>query len=279
MSTEVELVNRAMQLIGTRTTIASMDEASNEARQASIAFAPTRKEVLRTAPWNFAKRTIQAELFRFAPGTPEFSAYSEQVAQNQWSPEYPAPPWLYSYFYPFDALMIRFVQAQVTGSGTPVVPIFSSVTPYYWYSNTPAVKFEVGVDYTQQGSGAGTATRVILTDAQNAIVTYTLDTSDTEVWDHLFESMFVFALAAKLVNALTGDKALANQLIERANAVAMQARINDGNEALVVLDWIPEWIKARPACFEVAGVGDAPLPSGQAYSNPYSGQYMLLGLF
>lgn len=278
MTTDVQLVNQALQLIGTRTTVASLSEDSNEAIQANIAFASVRSEVLRTAPWGFAKKVIQGELWKFAPGTPEFALYSANAAQSQWVPDYPPPPWLYSYFYPEDCVMVRYVQGQQVGNPNNPVPIFPTTMPYMYNTVAGTVRFEIGMDYLDAGSGAGTAARAILTNAQSALVTYTLNAEDTGIWDSLFEDAFVSALAAKLVIALTGDKNLANLLIGRANAAIIQARASDGNEALTVLDWLPEWIKVREPMFEIGDPGSAPYPMGQAYSNPYSGQYMLLAM-
>jgi hypothetical protein len=58
MTSEVDICNRALSRLGTRSTISSLDENSTEARTASIWYAATRDALLRAADWNFARRRV-----------------------------------------------------------------------------------------------------------------------------------------------------------------------------------------------------------------------------
>src|SRR5258708_25919710 len=98
MASEVTICNRALQAIGTRTTIASLTEDSVEARNCNLIYADTRDEVLQMAYWNFAQKTAYLALLKSAPGTPT----NASSAAIQWSAAFPAPPWLYEYAYPVD---------------------------------------------------------------------------------------------------------------------------------------------------------------------------------
>jgi hypothetical protein len=54
---ETSICNRALNAIGTRSTIASLGEESNEARQCNILYASTRDSLLTMAAWNFARKS------------------------------------------------------------------------------------------------------------------------------------------------------------------------------------------------------------------------------
>ncbi len=68
MSSQVEIVNQGLTLIGDQ-IIAAMSDDNDRARVATLFFDDMRDAVLRTHPWGFAK--TRAELAE-AAGTPEF---------------------------------------------------------------------------------------------------------------------------------------------------------------------------------------------------------------
>lgn len=57
-TTDVDICNRALSRLGTRATIAALDENSTEARTAAIWYAATRDTLLRAHDWNFARRRV-----------------------------------------------------------------------------------------------------------------------------------------------------------------------------------------------------------------------------
>jgi len=57
-TTNVDICNRALSRLGTRATIAALDENSTEARTAAIWYAATRDTLLRAHDWNFARRRV-----------------------------------------------------------------------------------------------------------------------------------------------------------------------------------------------------------------------------
>src|SRR6266550_3258916 len=141
MSSEVSICNRALQAIGTRTSIASLTEASIEARNCNLIYADTRDEVLGMAYWNFASKTSYLALLKSAPGTPTNSASTA----TQWSSDFPAPPWLYEYAYPDDCIKMGRVvqQLQNTYVGTPFNTGGSNTYPYVV---GPGAPFRVSTD-------------------------------------------------------------------------------------------------------------------------------------
>lgn len=235
----VDLVNRALSSIGTRTTIASLSENSNEAQQAVIWYETTRDELLRMAPWNCAKNYDTLALLKAAPGTPE----NPNSTPTVWDKSIPPPPWAYEYAYPANCLRALWIVPQfATGFASGAIPITTAVTggvPSYW--NGPPVRFAEAID---QDAG-GNDIKVILTNQAQAILAYIKRVEDPNVWDDQLSSAFVAALAARLVIALTGDKALANTLLQQANQIIVQARVSDGNEGLTINDVTPDFLRVR----------------------------------
>jgi hypothetical protein len=107
------------------------------------------------------------------------------------------------------------------------------------------------------GSGSGalfnltlssaTDQRVILTNQEFAILAYVKNTVATEpqIWDDQLVAAIIHRLGSRLVLALTGDKALANERIKHANELIIAARNTDANEGLTVNDITPDWIRIR----------------------------------
>lgn len=82
MSSEVSICNMGLGHIGTKTTISSLDENTNEARQCKIFYADARDAVLRAHPWKFAQKRVALALLSGNP-----------------------LDWSYKYQYPTDCVM------------------------------------------------------------------------------------------------------------------------------------------------------------------------------
>lgn len=87
--------------------------------------------------------------------------------------------------------------------------------------------------------------RVILCNQTQAILCYNTQVTDPNVMDPLFQDAWVHALAARLVMQLSGDKALANQMVASTNSMIMEARKVDGNESITINDVTPDFIRTR----------------------------------
>lgn len=136
---------------------------------------------------------------------------------------------------------------------------------FYQYATQPVAQFST----TGQGTGAtfdvtyGSVSdqRVILTNQEFAILNYCRYVSDPNAWDDDFQESFVTILGAALTRALTGDKVLANSMIQLANETIKTARGNDANEGLKVNDVTPDWLRVRGINFT------------EDYSGPYNTGY------
>ena len=136
MTALVDLCNRALQVIGTRTTVTSAEllaNSSNEAIQFNLLATPYRRQLLRMAPWDCSLRTANLTYITSSPGTPE----NTSGATNLWQPGQPRPPWAYEYQWPVDCVRdCWIIPATQTGfaGGIPVTTAVTGGAPSFWQS-------------------------------------------------------------------------------------------------------------------------------------------------
>lgn len=86
MASEVSICNMALGHIKSKSTIASLDEESNEAKKCKLFYSQARDETLEEFNWHFAKRNIVLAEIGTAP-----------------------LGWAYQYAYPADGIAVRRV--------------------------------------------------------------------------------------------------------------------------------------------------------------------------
>jgi hypothetical protein len=254
MTTDVDIVNRALSLIGTRSTIASLNEGSNESIAANTWVDVVRDEVARLAPWNSVMTFNTLTLICAAPGTPE-NPTGQPVGAAQWQRGLPLPPWSYEYNYPLDCLRPLWIVPQFqTGfaSGIPITTAVTGGAPAYW--NGPPVKFKVATDLVDPNTnipspappvGTGVDTKIVLTNQEFALLVYNKQITNPNLMDSNLQSAWAMALAGRLVWQLNGNAAQANMKLQEANNMIMAARSVDGNEGLTINNVTPDWIRIR----------------------------------
>jgi hypothetical protein len=266
MTGRVDITNRALQAIGTRSTIASMQEGSNESNNANLCYDATRQELIRSAPWNFCTATMTLALLKSAPGTAENPTYPANTAWN--GNTQPPPGWSFEYAYPNDCLQARKVVSNVTPAtyGASQVPLFPfGATNISWQGGCwewPGQRFQVTTDL----DASNNPFTCILTNVDQAILCYLRDITVESVWDPLFTEAMVLALGGKLALALTTDKQIADMAFKKANERIMAARAADGNEGVTVMDHMPDWITRGHGLSGHRGYsGDYTLPYGSLF--------------
>lgn len=153
MVTETDVVNRALQSFGTRTTVTDGElvaSSTNEAIQAKLILEPYRDQLLRMAPWDCAKKTANCIYLTSVPGTPE----NTSPATNNWQQGQPPPPWAYSYWYPDDCLRACYIiPANQTGfaDGVPITTAVTGGAPAFWQGQP--IKFKIATDQFRSASG------------------------------------------------------------------------------------------------------------------------------
>lgn len=232
MTSEVDLCNRALATIGTRSTISSIQpsDGSNEANQCALLYYPVRDALLRSAHWDFARRQVSLSQLKAASDT------------NSTCPV----PWQFEYAYPSDCLKCRFLLPSYTnlgqsGGGVPLTALPNTVMPGSDGGNRRPIRFFVGSDIDQDENDI----TIILTNQPQALMVYTHRITNPDLMDAQFQEALVAALAAKLVPALALNLALMKGQIEIASTLINEARITNGNEGPQMLDLTPDWIRVR----------------------------------
>jgi hypothetical protein len=214
-SSEVEIANLALSLAGCGGPIASMAEASVEARECLLHYASCRDLLLRSHPWNFAQR--QAAL-----------ADTGSTING----------WAYVYQWPSDCLTLHHVRA---GGYDATQLIWSNETLPASLGTTvlyPPVPFDIGV--TSDG-----LSRTILTDAYQAYASYTAAVSIVTLFDPLFSDALSYLLASRIVQRLTGNRTVKSDCTQMYQATLQAAMTRDANEQRPVAAPEPDWIRAR----------------------------------
>lgn len=227
MATDIDICNQALIAIGTRSTIVSFEEASPEARACARIYSDTRMRVLRSAPWGFARKDERLTLQSAASGTPE-----NPSGPATWNNTLPPRPWLYAYQYPTDCLFIRKIYSSPEASTVQLFP--GQVGRFD--ADPFRYNFTVG-----QVSGV----KVILTDARQALMTYTFDATDVDQFDPLFSEALVKTLAAELVFPLTGSLNGKSAFLQEAMMGINEARVAAANEEVTTDERVPDWIRTR----------------------------------
>ena len=183
MTTETDIVNRALQTFGSRTNVTSTEMAnafagqpyaapiSNEAINASLILRQLRDQLNRLAPWNCVTRFNTLTYVTSVPTTPENS----NPGPSLWQPGTPAPPWMYEYQYPVDCLKARWIIPQYNPmvGGLPIYPPGTATGAQQFGWTGPALKFSIATDQffgvtaaTPSASGSGYVVGEVITLSQ-----------------------------------------------------------------------------------------------------------------
>jgi hypothetical protein len=214
-SSEVEIANLALSHGGAGGPIASLSEASNEARECLLHYASCRDTLLRSHQWNFAQRAIDLA--------------DTGVAVDGWA---------YVYQYPSDCLTLHAVRAGGYDATRQVwvdmtLPASVGTTVLY-----PPMPYSIGV-------AADGMSRTILTDAYTAVATYTAAVTTVTLFDPLFCDALSFLLAARVTPRLTGKRDVMAECYKLYQTVLTAAMTRDANEAMSVPVPVPDFISAR----------------------------------
>ena len=227
------IANMALSAIGTRSTIASLTEDSTEAQTVSLWYDQTRDGLLRALPWNWARRQVVLALYKSAAGTLE--------NPNGTLPE-PPRPWRYEYSWPADCLDARYILPMLhRAEGVIQPPLTTGPVTQVRDNRTPPIKFLVAGDRDVDGN----ALKVILTNQPVAQLIYTGKITDPNVWDAHFVDAMIGRLAQRICFALSGDKGLTQIAIASGLAAEKAAEASNGDEAISVNTWTPDWLEAR----------------------------------
>lgn len=214
-TSEVEIANLALSHAGAGGPIASLSEASNEARECLLHYASCRDTILRSHQWNFALRQIDlADTGTTVDG------------------------WAYAYQYPADCLTLHAVRAGGYDATRQVwvdmtLPASVGTTVLY-----PPMPYAIGV-------ASDGLSRTILTDAYTAVATYSAAVTTVTLFDPLFTDALCWLLASRVTPRLTGKRDVMTECYKLYQIVLGAAAARDANEAMPVAAPDPDFIRAR----------------------------------
>lgn len=149
-------------------------------------------------------------------------------------------------------LVVNQINDEISGNQSPIggsyfsVPSGAQSVSSSQSANNPGLpSVGTGATFNLVFSAIQFPQRVILTNTEQAILCYNAQIADPNIMDALFQDAWIHILGARLVFQLSGDKALANQLIALTNNAIMEARKADGNEGITVNDVTPDFIRVR----------------------------------
>lgn len=237
MTSQVDIANISLGLIGARTNIQNFDQSTPEANAVSLLYDVKFQSLARAANWNCLRRQAPLTLLKAAAFTPE--------GMNQMLPA-PPVPWAYEYAIPSDCLRARLVVPwdlpQQSATNPPLMTNSPPPLPTN-FGRRQAIKFVVSTDTDENN----TLVKVLLTNKPQAQLVYTSNVQDPDLWDSQFIDAFTNTLAAFLVNPLGRNSALMRDVMATANGLIAQARISDGDEGITSADHIPDWMRSRAA--------------------------------
>ncbi len=230
MTSDVDICNKALSELGKGPLISALDENSVAAEQCALHYNSLREQLLRAAPWGFSRKTLSLTTLGLLTDDPPAAPY----------------PWAVKYLYPPDCLKMRYILPP-PWPNSDVNPNVSQGQPAAWCAPSRAYRYLVSYDDT-----VSPPRRVLLSNVTSALAVYTVNVTDANLFDPLFENALVMALASKLVMPLTGNVGLKSGYASMADAAILQARVADGNEAIPTSDIRVDWIATRM----VGGLGD-----------------------
>lgn len=147
MTTPLDIANRALQVMGSRTNMSQAEfiaQSSNEAIQCQLIMFQLRDELNRMAPWDCVTKFADLTYITSLPTTPENAIGGAPL----WQPGTPAPPWVYEYQYPVDCMRARKIIPQFTAQvgGTPIYPAGTATGAAQVGWTGPALKFKISTD-------------------------------------------------------------------------------------------------------------------------------------
>lgn len=221
MTDQATICNLALDAIGSRSEVASIDEDSQSARKLKLHWDAAVEAALQAAHWNFARKQVALTLLRDATTSPAGNV--------------PAP-WLYEYSIPSDMVQARYIMPDYS-SASASVPGAAAV-PYF---SGPPIRFLISSDVDDNGN----AINVILTNQPQALLVYTYRVTNPLLFDGQFVEALANYLGSRVCIALTGDKNMAKMAFSLAQQTSIDARASNGNEGLTVIDSIPDWMRVR----------------------------------
>lgn len=262
-STPTQICNMALDATGINFQLGDLEQGGREANVLLRAYGECVRQLLRAAPWQFARKQVTMQLLADASGvTPNVS----NVVVGGY-----ASRWCYEYALPIDYARVRFIPGnQLAVPGTPSgnitppnpnLPLLPNAGSAPWGQRVVPTPFVITNDpnFTapqssnaqfQEGQSPIGST-VILSNVQNATLVYTFNCLFPSLWDHLFRGALISYIAQEVALALWASRDPKMGLQIRTQQVAItkqkvsEARVADGNSGTSSSDIPVDWMRFR----------------------------------
>lgn len=219
----VGIANMALSHIGAKSTIESLDEDSPEANQCEIWYDHSRLQVLEAYDWNFARKRKTLAL------------HGDTISETAADPL--AGVWAFRYSYPSDCVAARKIQ-------NPNAP------------PDDAIPFEVETSLNGEQKS-------ILTNREDAVLVYTWDLTNTDMFSILFVSALSHLLAHEIAFSITGERKIKITELGIYDKILPQATAKSANEGVDPPPRDAPWIRAREGSLSSGHAGPwRALPDG-----------------
>ena len=178
------------------------------------------------------QQILCAAPFQEATGNQRLALQAERV-ESEWTGSDPDPGWRFSYSTPADMLRARHLSTYDS-----------------FILSTSALN-----------------EKRLTTNTENAILVYTKDQPNIDMWSPTLVNAMAYGLASAICMKLGGKMDRVQMVAQQANALLIQARTYSGNVDDYQLESLPPWLAAR-------GV---PTASSTRYVYPYGALFMATG--
>ena len=202
---ETGIANMALSHVGARSDIESLDEDSAEAIQCNLWYDYARQGVLEAYNWKFARKRITLAL------------HGDTISTTEGDPL--AGVWGFRYQYPDDCLVARKIQNP----------------------NTPP---DDAIPFAVETSLDGKE-KTILTSMEDAVLVYTWNVENTDMFSSLFVLALSHLLAHHMAFPLTGQRKIKIDELKIFQGLIPLATGADANEGVDPPPRDTDWIRAR----------------------------------
>lgn len=203
VSTDVDICNLALTHLG-QAIITTLDDAVENARKCKLIYNNCRDEVLRSATWKFAKRSIALT----------------DISDTTTVPT----GWTYVYSYPSDCIYVR--KAFIDDTGVFSLPFFVEM-PNYPTTNPSPIEYDI--IYFSDLDALG-----IVSNVTPLNIEYTARMANSSLYDSKFKKALSYKLAAELADILTGAQGKGEKMQQMYQFVMSDAAANNANETGVI---------------------------------------------
>lgn len=254
------ICNRALDLAGLKFTLGDVQEGTEPARICLRVYSESLNQLLRAAPWDFARKS--APLFLLADASGQTANVGSHIS---------TPGWAYAYAYPQDMAKLRYIPwSPFFSPGTPPgnltppnssLPLTtaSSQTSYVGQRVVPSrflvtnennyLPSDIGQSPNAYTGVSPVGRTVILSNVPSATCVYTFAATYPNLFDYQFRGALEALVAAEVALALYDDKkmgmAIQDRLYNALKTKVLAARVGSANEAWSSSDLGVDWISGR----------------------------------